>query len=54
LLGPLAAYLWMALRRAFALSRAGAGVAAAALTFGLLLVLTVDRLALFCVAFSIV
>ena len=50
----LAAYLWVALRRAYALSRAGAGLAAAALAFGLLLVLNAYRLVLFCVAFSIV
>lgn len=47
----LAAYLWMALRRAYSLSPVGAGIVAAALSFGTLLVLTVYRLVLFCVAF---
>ncbi len=47
----LAGYLWMALRRAYALSRAGAAVAAVALAFGMMLVLTPYRLILFCVAF---
>jgi len=50
----LAAYLWMALRRAYGLSRAGAAVAAAALAFGMMLVLTPYRLILFCVAFYVV
>jgi hypothetical protein len=53
--GPLflmiAAYLWPALRRAYALPHAVAGTTAAALAFGMLLVLTAYRLVLFCVAF---
>ena len=47
----IAAYLWPALRRAYALPRAAAGITAAALAFGMLLVLTAYRLVLFCVAF---